>query len=435
MGSYVHLGIDYGTSASKVIFRDYDAPGGEKSYPLLFNGSFRIPSDLAIVGKQLYFGFAKGDQAAPRDAIWYQSVKMRVAVEHEAILYGAPFAQQSPPDGWTFEDLATLSVAWLIKKAREAAAEIITRKTKLEFGMTLGVPSDLLYSATTRDGFLKIAMAAWHLDRAHAVKGDEVLLNPTLRQHVHSALIHALPPPKDQEIVDHWLRSEARSSIWWAWETPELESEPYVKIDIGAGTTNTAAFLITAAATRSKSKATVWRKTGIAVFGAASGTVGMNILLATPNATNIFAPVLSSTPRGSTPLQRAFEQPYRSVFGKIHFLTKNNPAATAQWRRTRLIMLGGGSVNIDACSALRFDPFNQSNNFAPIIFKRLPGDLQQIKNTSAAHQSARLSLTVAYGLSVINDALPSERLPGEMIPVEKLPPRRGPTTLAGIYDK
>ncbi len=433
--AYVHLGIDYGTSASKVIFRDYDAPGGEKSYPLFFNGSFRIPSDLAIVGNRLHFGYAKNRPGSPSGALWYQSVKMRVAAEHGATLHGTPFAAQSPPNGWTFEDLAILSVAWLNNKAREAAAEAITRTKKLKFGMTLGVPSDFRYSATTTNEFLKIARAAQELDRVRAITGDSVVLDAVLRRHLETALADARATRHDGGSIDEWVRSEARASILWAWEAPELEPEPYIKVDIGAGTTNVAAFLIAATPKRSKNGAVGWEKSGIAVFGAASGTVGMNTLLATPNATSSSIPAWLSTYNGGPTLRVTFEDPYRKVFDAVRQKTCANVASTRQWHRTRPIMLGGGSMNPHASRALQFNPFVPNTFFTPIVFHRPPVDLQQIKSTDADRSNARISLTVAYGLSVLDDILPSERQPAEIIPVEKLPPRRRPAMLGGDYDK
>jgi hypothetical protein len=40
----VHLGIDYGTSVSQIVFRDTGSPAGQRAVLALRNGSFRIPS-------------------------------------------------------------------------------------------------------------------------------------------------------------------------------------------------------------------------------------------------------------------------------------------------------------------------------------------------------------------------------------------------------
>lgn len=44
----VRLGVDFGTSFSKLVFRDYGAPGGEKAYVLLKDGKFRVPSAVGV---------------------------------------------------------------------------------------------------------------------------------------------------------------------------------------------------------------------------------------------------------------------------------------------------------------------------------------------------------------------------------------------------
>jgi hypothetical protein len=45
----VHLGIDYGTSVSKIVFRNNGAQEGESAVLVLRDGSFRIPSRCSTV--------------------------------------------------------------------------------------------------------------------------------------------------------------------------------------------------------------------------------------------------------------------------------------------------------------------------------------------------------------------------------------------------
>ncbi len=74
----VHLGIDFGTSVSKIVFRVNGAPGRERAVLLLRNGSFRIPSRVCMTATELLFG---DDTQADADNDIYNSLKMRVAVE------------------------------------------------------------------------------------------------------------------------------------------------------------------------------------------------------------------------------------------------------------------------------------------------------------------------------------------------------------------
>lgn len=72
----VHLGIDYGTSASKIVFRDYGAPGGEVAVVVLRYGSFRIPSRVCVTSSELVFG----DKWKEREeCAIFESVKMQTA--------------------------------------------------------------------------------------------------------------------------------------------------------------------------------------------------------------------------------------------------------------------------------------------------------------------------------------------------------------------
>jgi hypothetical protein len=70
----VHLSIDYGTSVSKIVFRDNGAPGGESAVLVQRNGSFRIPSRVCMTATELLFG---DDAKAAADCDIYDSLKMR----------------------------------------------------------------------------------------------------------------------------------------------------------------------------------------------------------------------------------------------------------------------------------------------------------------------------------------------------------------------
>jgi hypothetical protein len=70
----IHLGLDYGTSVSKIVFRDSGAPGGETAALVLRNGSFRIPSRVCVTATALLFG---GATRAAIDCDIYENDKMR----------------------------------------------------------------------------------------------------------------------------------------------------------------------------------------------------------------------------------------------------------------------------------------------------------------------------------------------------------------------
>ena len=45
-----HLGLDYGTSAAKLVLRELDTPGGSRAHVIKWKGSYRIPSTVVSAG-------------------------------------------------------------------------------------------------------------------------------------------------------------------------------------------------------------------------------------------------------------------------------------------------------------------------------------------------------------------------------------------------
>lgn len=433
---YVHLGIDYGTSASKMVVRDFDAPGGEKAYPVIHHSSCRIPSDIAVAGDRIYFGRVAGDPSIPAGAVWYPSVKMRVAHHHGADLVGIPYEQRQPPSGWTFDALAVLSVAWLIVQAQASARARIGMRAQLKFGMTLGVPTDFRHNQQLRPVFVAIARAAWDIVKRRERLGDDEKLSSALHDEVERALREGAKGAADAEHVNAWIRSEALASAWWSWSSPAFKVAPYVLVDVGAGTTNAAAFLLREAPVKPDGKRVQWSREGISVLGAASGTVGMNVLVSAAgvHVPNGFPP-LAHVIRAGAKLRSALERPYRQALHDVYKRTGNQGAAREQWRRARVWMLGGGSLSSDVCDAFGFDPLAPTHRFEKTLFKDHPSDLQLPVAPRLKPQEARISLPVAYGLSVPSEELPLEIPPGDIAPIRPLAPRPPSPSLAGIYEK
>lgn len=376
---YVHLGIDYGTSASKMVVRDFDAPGGEKAYPVIYHGSCRIPSDVAVAGDRIYFGRAQAesDTSVPADAIWYPSMKMRVAHQHGAEFIGTPYEKRQPPNGWTFDELVVLSVAWLIGLAQTFAEAKAGGRMHLKFGMTLGVPTDFRHDQRLRRAFVAIAKAGWDMVKKRGRLREDEKLTSALRDEVKRALHEASKGGPEQEHVDAWIRSEALASAWWSWSSPAFVVAPYVLVDVGAGTTNAAAFLLREAPGKSDGKRMQWSKEGISVLGAASGTAGMNVLMAAAGGrvSKVFPPLAPVLPERSR-LRVALEKPYRGAFNGVFQRTGNAGPAREQWRRSRVWMLGGGSLSSDVCSVFGFDPLMPTHSFERVLFDQPPSDLQ-----------------------------------------------------------
>src|SRR5579885_2239158 len=102
----IHLGIDFGTSSSKIVFRDYGAFAEERAILLLRNGSFRIPSRVCITAKELVFGSTQ----TPEGSEVFESIKMQAAAEAtgDSGYYFGPAKEFPTRDGFSAVDLATL---------------------------------------------------------------------------------------------------------------------------------------------------------------------------------------------------------------------------------------------------------------------------------------------------------------------------------------
>jgi hypothetical protein len=157
----VHLGIDYGTSMSKMVFRDNAGARGESAILVLHNGSVRIPSRVCMIATELLFG---DDTKSSADCAVYDSLKMRVAVE----VSGEPKYFVGPeiklPDGFTAVDLAALTVWFLISEGQRAiAANCDGRMEGVEMRMSMGVPMAFFDNRQLRASFLSIANRAWDI--------------------------------------------------------------------------------------------------------------------------------------------------------------------------------------------------------------------------------------------------------------------------------
>lgn len=444
---YIHLGIDYGTSATKVVVRDYGAAGGVKAYPLRWwtgsHSDFRLPSWVATTKDgHAWFGVRPGGNGAPRDGVtWHQSLKMRVAAQRasdgdRAQVYAKALPQLGLPGGWGYRGLLAVSLAWVVCRAKEKSLEITgVPAHKTRWGVTFGLPTDFRHDRGIASRFLAIYRAAFAIagDAQFCRSGlpaarderrpEPVRLSADLLARVRGELDRA--STQDDADADYWHQSEARASVLWAWNSPRLRGGSYLHVDVGAGTTNVVGYLVNEQPDRG-----AWVKTGISVFSSGSGPVGFD---AVAEHAGRIPQYLKETPQ----LRLGFEQPYRQVFGDIRRLTHASGAPWAQWSSARIIYLGGGTHVEGIPETFRFHPYQ--GGVESLDLTAPPPDLElglhRMMSESErlmAHREARHSLAIAYGLSVPGDSLPGERTPDQIPPLD--PPRTtSRQTLEGIY--
>src|SRR5262249_33422789 len=169
----VHLGIDFGTSTSKIVFRDYGGPGGERAVLLSRDGSFRIPSQVRVTATDLLFGSG----GTPEGSEGFESIKMQAAAEqgHNSNYYFGPAKAVPTRDGFCAADLAILAIWFLISEGQRAVANYLHGRTDgVGIGMTIGVPMAFFDDKHLRPFFLSIARKAWHLFREEGPIGSSL---------------------------------------------------------------------------------------------------------------------------------------------------------------------------------------------------------------------------------------------------------------------
>lgn len=431
----IHLGVDFGTSNSKIVFRDYGAPGGERAVLVLRGGSFLTPSRVCAGPMEFFFG-NKSISADTCDI--YESVKMQAAAE----VTGDPsyyFGPLTPlPDGFTFADLVVLVLWFLISEGHSAVAEYLGGDMEgVRLGMSMGVPMAFYKHKVLRPFFLSVARRAWLIYRAEDMLGP-VLLIDKARKVLASHPASSVPETPEYD-VRTWIRSEAEAAMCWPFQSPAVASGPYVKVDIGAGTSHASLYRIYGDSQTPKR--------GIAFFGATSVAVGMDavdraiadsdgregdclelrgteqvMLQADPKALAAIGPVQEQ-------IYMSYKRAWIETYRKLHEYLPELEA----WRKHKMFSIGGGSLVPLVIDSLRVHPAGGNIAIAPIVFEP-PPDLFRADGNPVARGELPFS-AVAYGLSNIDFSVPEAFTPDEVPPMPERNERRDRLDRDDLYAK
>jgi hypothetical protein len=411
----VHLGIDYGTSTSKIILRDYGAPGGEAAFIVLRDGSFRIPSRVCATANELIFG---DNRRSAEECDIYESVKMRLAAEligNQKYYFGPPTRL---PDGLTTHDLSVLTMWFLISEGHRGVAEYLKgRMEGVSIGITMGIPMAFFKEKRLKASFLAIAKHAWALYRNEGTIGSVLLLEKARRLVEKCRSSSATSTPEYE--VREWIRSEAEAAMWWPFQSPAIASGPYAKVDIGAGTTHASLFRII-------EKNGV--KTGLAFFGAESVPVGMDAVdSAIAESQQLGGDCLSlrgleesilradGKARGALiPVKEKIYEAYRRAWIETYRKINETVAELSAWRTHRVFVIGGGSLVSTLVETNRVHPGLRT----PLELALLdsPADLAHINKTKVSKNELPF-VAVAYGLSNIGLSIPEAFTPDQIPPL------------------
>jgi hypothetical protein len=429
-----HLGIDYGTSNSKIVFRDYGARGGEKATVVLRNRSFRIPSRVCVSATEFLFG---NESKTPEECDICESIKMIVAAEvtQDPKYYFGPTI--GLPNGFTAADLATLTVWFLISEGHRAIDFYVNRHMEgVSIGMTMGVPMSFFRDAQLKSAFLNIARRAWLLYREEGLL-DSILLIEKARRALDKYPPSLVPTTLDYEVRD-WIRSEGEAAMWWPFQSPAVAAGPYAKVDIGAGTTHASLYRIFGTAQTPK--------TGLAFFGACTVPFGMDAVDSTIAESEgitgdclklrgLEQSILSSSAkaRGALiPVKAEIYEAYRKAWIETHHKINHYVAELQAWGQHKVFVIGGGSLIPILVETVRVHPGRQ----LPLQLATLehPTDLSRSDNKRITGEELRF-ITVAYGLSNIGLSIPEAFTPDEVPPMPDQNERRDRLDRDDIYGK
>lgn len=237
----LRLGVDYGTSNSKLVITDYGSVDGERSFVVRPQtqpdrlDDYRIPSTISFEDDTMHFGFAAESQAGSAATI-YRSLKMWCAYPER--FYGDP---ADLPPKLNARDLATLYVGHLTQLGQEAGNRYAARfQANPSLSVTLGVPMAQIDDAELQAFFVNMAREAFVLrERINLLGGVSTEEALQALVTVRDELSGSVPEqPRD------WVRSEAEAALFWAHSSPDIQHGRYACVDVGAGTTSASWFHI-----------------------------------------------------------------------------------------------------------------------------------------------------------------------------------------------
>ena len=395
----LRLGVDYGTSRSKLVLTDYDAVDGAFSFvvrPVCANGEFLIPSTVTVLGDQLYFGCAAEDRAKHASATVHRSLKMRSAYPEQ--FYGDPTVL---PPGLSARDLATLYVGHLVALGQQIASTYASKfDAEAEIGITLGAPIAQLNDIGISRMFVGIAREAFEL---------QSLVDLETRVSVEEGRI-ALGIVRDvlqgRSIAESrdWVRSEAEAALFWAYRSPAIREGRYACVDVGAGTTNASWLHISA--TQSEG---IWVKERISFYGASCRPPACDslnqVLWKHANSENDISETRGRENELADHLPIEGRTEYDKLLDKIGdvFIDASIKAYEKEkkfdrWRNRGQVFLHGGGTKLDLVRRRLLDARKEWLVEAdPVAAPGLPSDLKEIDGSEL--QDDADFLLVAYGLA------------------------------------
>jgi hypothetical protein len=417
---FVRLGIDYGTSTSKLIFRNPLAPGGEKAYAILRNNTLRTSSSIAVTEKSLIFGCSPLVHGPGMEARWLESIKMRVAGEVTGNYRKYCYGPLPPlPEGVSARDLAILTVWFLLSEGANAISEFLKYPvSEIGITVTMGIPMSFYEDEKLRTAFLEIARTARAVYDACGCMNSGQIGHNDAQEVLRKHRIPGTGISMAEDDVRNLIRSEAEAAMCLAVKSPAVNEGPFAEVDIGAGTTHASIFSILPRFNGQR-----WLKERLAFFGARSEPFGMDAVDAA------LAQRQGISHDGCLSLRGTERDVFRRLgkYGFVQTLEHIREAYVLAWRRSvpklhqpelesyrhhQVFVIGGGSLVPEVAEIFRTHPAGYDYQLRVRQLEK-PHDLHRMDNRPL-HVDDLPFMVVAYGLTFDSQEVPETFTPNQI---------------------
>lgn len=408
----IHIGIDYGTSWSKLVFRDYEAPRGDaarivRPRDATDGTSLQFPSLVTLLDDRLWFGWEAERRRMTPSATAYTSVKVRMAMPD------AFYGRHTPlPADCDAQSLAILTVLYLVQEADRAAVNYASSiGCRPRLSMTMGAPMSNLNDVAYRMLFVDVVRAASDLLRSAGLDLSDGIPRADGAALAQEALARVRRRPVSDWRT--WVRSEVESALLVPFMSPAVADGLFAAIDIGAGTTDASFFRITP-----QFRDGTWHKHGLAIFGAHSGPPGVDAVdsaLARPEEDPTALRMRENEIIGQRGVSKELSDAFDKIFGvyaESFSRAYQKDRRLDKWSPFDLFVFGGGARIGELRSRLAERPRSGLASDPRVLPLTVPPDLRSEQGDELGERGD--PFIIAYGLSFIRADVPEAATPEEV---------------------
>ena len=460
---FINVGIDFGTSGTKVIFRDII---GRKSWVLEFENDltgysdYVFPSSIRIIDGAIYFG-AEAEKRAPKGS-GIRSFKICMVCESGGISPSAcslTFDKRLHPEPKVFnfplEDnkiismsplkLGTFFLGHVIRRAKDKITKMFSELYDLQITYNMCVPVNFVINKKVLNSFNHCLFLAYHLSE---VARDGSNLKDLDEYYKILDINYCRIPSAEKRQT--FVQPETVAGIFQYMMSPRTDEGLYAIVDIGAGTSDISFFRLSK----------ISGEMALSIYEAQTHLIGANevdnALLrfladrrAIPNevgattrnewlqkirtlkerngetshkirtATGEFTITSEDFERICTPVGEKVFTKYQETWRNAY----RKETSESKWEKYDLFLIGGGSKIRSINKKLEKKPWEriQKINRCALVS---PTDLIMESGLSENSHETFQRLAIAYGLSFHPAMYPNIKYPDEVSEFRPDPPTR-----------